>query len=149
MTQASALAQRHSLCGRFEGARYRIVVNGLAAGPRRCGYKGEVADGDALEMPELPVLGVVSSGALRDAESPTYGSSQGRSCVFGGESGSSMLLCRRSWGADMSTGAATAERARYSARCVGSITRRTGMGRALRNVHGLSLNSQRVETTGP
>jgi hypothetical protein len=65
MAQSSAFLQGQCLCGRLEGTRYGVVVDGLSAWSRRRGGECEVADGNALEMSEFPVLGVLVSRAGR------------------------------------------------------------------------------------
>jgi hypothetical protein len=63
MGKTSALFQSQRLRGRLECARYRIIVNGLAAGSRGRGREGEVANGYALEMSKFPVLSLLVSRA--------------------------------------------------------------------------------------
>lgn len=71
MGQSLALAQGQGLGGRLEGARQGVVVDGLAARPRGRQRQREVADGDALKVPELAVLQRVSSMKLHLGEHQT------------------------------------------------------------------------------
>lgn len=56
MRQAPALTQCQRLCRRLEGAGDGFIVNSLSAWLCSAGGQSKVANGDALEMPELAVL---------------------------------------------------------------------------------------------
>jgi len=85
MRQTFALPQRQGLGGRLQCARQGVIVNCFSARPRGARGKREVADSDALEVPELAVLSQSASGHC-PLLSPrhTYGSSHGRSLGGGG-----------------------------------------------------------------
>jgi hypothetical protein len=56
MRQPPALSQSQRLGRRFECAWYGFIVDGAAARFRGSRSKREIADRDALEVSELPVL---------------------------------------------------------------------------------------------
>lgn len=56
MLELMVFALGEELCWGFEGIGKRFVVNGLPTRARRRSGESQVAQGDALKVPQLPVL---------------------------------------------------------------------------------------------
>lgn len=67
MRKAFALTHRQRLRRRLEGAWNCFIVDGLAARSRGARGKCKVADGDALEVPELAILSRLASTSQQTA----------------------------------------------------------------------------------